>query len=52
MNQRREDLAELIDSVDIIREKGETRPYALRIADAVLAAGWDYDLCCCGDCGL
>ncbi|UDL14889.1 hypothetical protein PP357_gp42 [Arthrobacter phage Sarge] len=36
----RDELAEVIKAVDIIREKGETRPHALRQADAVLAAGY------------
>ena len=33
----REVLAAVVDSVDIIREKGETRDYPTRIADAILA---------------
>lgn len=39
-DDEREALAEVLDGVDIIREKGETRRYALRQADAALAAGF------------
>lgn len=40
MSDMRQDLAEIIESVSIIRDKGEQRNWETRKADAILASGY------------
>lgn len=40
MSTERDELAEIVESVSIIRDKGERRNWETRIADAILAAGY------------